>query len=277
MISKGLKVADGLKMANDKYLQDLLIYFIQNREVTRRITTASSRWDSGRYVTGRGAIGPTSDGEELVLADTFDKQTYCGTLEGWQTTIGAACVGNRILTFGVSVAFSAFVLEPLNAECMGFMLYCDSSQGKGSTVSAACSVAGTKLSDCIDTPYNIETHATRNSDTLIVFDELTEAKNPAEFSRNIYLLGNGRGKGRSTKEKSTWRVPWMVTGETSMSEVRADAKMKPLTRGETVRLIEIFADAGKGLGTFDTVHEAKDAQHFADALQASAKQSRRGG
>jgi len=264
----------GLQLARIEQDRLMLIDFIGKRKVTRRITTVSRRWHGSCYVMGKGAIGPTAAGEELVLADSFsDTQTYCGTLEGWQKTIGEACIGNQILTFSLSVAFSAFVLEPLNAECMGFMLYCDSSMGKGSTVSAACSVAGTKLSDCIDTPYNIETHATRNSDTLIVFDELDEAKNPAEFSRNIYLLGNGRGKGRSTKEKSTWRLPWMVTGETSMSKVRADAKMKPLTRGETVRLIEIFADAGKGLGTFDTVHEAKDAQHFADALQACAKQN----
>jgi len=266
--------ANGLEMTTIAKDRPRIVEFLNGWKVRRHVIAVHQRWYAGAYITSRGAIGPTPAGQEIVLADTFhDDQTYCGTLEGWQKTIGEASIGNRILIDCLSVAFSAFVLEPLNAECMGFMLFCDSSMGKGSTVSAACSVAGTKLSDCIDTPYNIETHATRNSDTLIVFDELTEAKNPAEFSRNIYLLGNGRGKGRSTKEKSTWRVPWIVTGETSMSEVRADAKMKPLTRGETVRLIEIFADAGKGLGTFDTVHEAKDAQHFADALQIWSKQN----
>jgi hypothetical protein len=274
LVNSGLKMPYGLKRGSDDYLRELLIYFINNREVTRRITTVSRRWHARCYVTLRGAIGPTSAGEELVLADSVgDTQTYCGTLAGWQSTIGAACVGNRILTVSVSVAFSAFVLELLNAECIGFMLFCDSSMGKGSTVSAACSVAGTKLSDCNGTPYNIETHATKNSDTLIVFDELGEAENPAEFSRNIYILGNGRGKGRYQKRKTEWRVPWMLTGETSMSDFRLEAKMKPLTRGEAVRLIEIFADVGKGFGTFDTIHQQKDSQHFADALQAWATQN----
>ena len=225
--------ANGLDTTSVERDRPRIAEFLKGWKVRRHVIAVNRRWYNGCcYVTGKGAIGPAPAGKELVLADTFhDEQTYCGTLEGWQKTIGAASVGNRILIDCLSVAFSAFVLEPLNAECMGYMLYCPSSMGKGSTVAAACSVAGTKLSDCIDTPYNIETHATRNSDTLIVFDELDATKNLAEFSRNIYILGNGRGKGRFTKEKSTWRVPWMVTGETSMSKVRADAKMKPRRAG----------------------------------------------
>ncbi len=65
----------------------------------------------------------------------------------------------------------------------------------------------------------------------------------------------------------------MVTGEQSMSAFMAEKDME-LRGGQRVRLLELFADAGKGLGSLDYVRkEYPDAEAFVQAIDEWSNQN----
>jgi uncharacterized protein (DUF927 family) len=88
------------------------------------------------------------------------------------------------------------------------------------------------------------------------------------------MLGNGRGKGRlkrdaSARAASRWRVPFLSTGELSMAARMAVGGEKAQA-GQEVRILEIAADAGKGLGAFEDIHGFTDGAAFAEHFRCAA-------
>ena len=68
-----------------------------------------------------------------------------------------------------------------------------------------------------------------------------------------------------------WRLLFLSAGETSLSAVMAQAG-KQSTAGQEIRLADIEADAGAGMGIFETLHGHPDAASLAVAIkEASAK------
>jgi uncharacterized protein (DUF927 family) len=89
------------------------------------------------------------------------------------------------------------------------------------------------------------------------------------------MLGNKTGKDRMTrgavlKKRYSWNVLFLSSGEMSLSDILTQTGQK-IRGGQNVRLIDIDADAKKGFGLFETLHEFKTAHELADALHENSK------
>src|ERR1035438_6849114 len=95
-----------------------------------------------------------------------------------------------------------------------------------------------------------EAVAELHNDSLLCLDELGQVA-PEEIGRVTYMLGNGQGKVRMTKEirvrpAMEWRLVFVSTGETSLADHMMTSG-RQVHAGQEVRIISIVADAGKGM------------------------------
>jgi putative DNA primase/helicase len=66
-----------------------------------------------------------------------------------------------------------------------------------------------------------------------------------------------------------FRVLFLSTGELSLADKIAEGGLgRRVKAGQEVRLVDIPADAGKGLGLFEQLHGSADAETFIQALRA---------
>lgn len=199
-----------------------------------------------------------------------------GTMQGWYDTIGRLSKGNSRLIFAISVPFTGPLLKPLGLESGGFNLRASTSSGKSSALFGAGSVygKGSNIDGFVRnwraTSNGLEALAALHTDTALLLDELGQA--PANtISEASYMLGNGSGKQRSNKDGSykeakIWNLPFLSTGEVSMAQKIRESGAE-LHAGQEVRLIDIPADAGKGYGILEDLHEFDTADAFLTAYK----------
>lgn len=201
-----------------------------------------------------------------------------GTLDGWRDTIGTMAVGNSRLVFAISASLAAVLLEPCGHESGGFNFVGRSSCGKTTALLAAASVwgkgaAGGYVNAWRATTNGLEALAELHTDTCLVLDELGQASGAA-INQAAYLLANGAGKVRAqadgkVRTLSSWRVLVLSSGEIGLAD-KIQAEGGRVYAGQMVRLLDIAADAGAGMGLFEDLHGHETAQRFADALRAAA-------
>ena len=85
------------------------------------------------------------------------------------------------------------------------------------------------------------------------------------------MLSNGQGKTRMTanavlRQSYEWRVFFASTGETPIGDKIAENGSKPMA-GQAVRVLDIPADAGAGMGVFEELHGFKNSAQLADAFR----------
>lgn len=228
-------------------------------------------WNGDAYIFGREAFGP--EGAEPFVFDGITRAPPPkGDLAGWQRTIAKPAAGNSRLVAAISLGFVGPILRPLNADGFGLHLRGGSSIGKSTTLHAARSVAGLPAGSWRATDNGIEGEAAAVNDGFLTLDELGEGDAFA-VDRIAYMLANGVGKGRADqtgarKARTDWRVAVLSTGEGSLSEKIAEGgRKRGANAGQNVRFIDVPADAGLGLGVFDTLHEFPAAADFADAIR----------
>jgi len=81
---------------------------------------------------------------------------------------------------------------------------------------------------------------------------------PKEAGEAAYLLANGRGKNRAARngtarQAASWRLLFLSAGEESLSALMARAGRKS-TAGQEIRMAEIDAEAGAGMGALEDLH-----------------------
>jgi putative DNA primase/helicase len=88
-------------------------------------------------------------------------------------------------------------------------------------------------------------------------DELAQLPQ-ADANTVAYMIANGMGKARANRAgqlraTALWRVLYLSTGEISLSDLAGrDSKgTKRSAAGQEVRVLDIEADAGKGMGLFE--------------------------
>ncbi len=233
------------------------------------------------FVLPDTALGAT-DAEHfrLDVGEDFEHAfRMAGTLQDWTKHIGARCVGNSRLVLAVSSAFAAPLLNIADAESGGLHLYGPSSVGKSTALAVAGSVwggGGTRgyARTWRATDNGLEGVAAAHSDALLCLDEISEA-DARTAGATAYMLANGQGKSRAgrrgeARAPASWHVLFLSTGEASLGDkVREDGHKRP-TAGQEVRVLDVPADAGKGLGLFEDLHGAESAKDFADTLKADA-------
>jgi uncharacterized protein (DUF927 family) len=164
----------------------------------------------------------------------------------------------------------------------GFHLWGQSTSGKTSVLIAGGSVCGggdprTGFVDSWRTTANgLEPLLASHNDGTLFLDEIAQA-DPRAISELIYTAGNSVGKHRMTRNLTAahtlrWHVLLLSSGEHTIGAHAQRASVK-LAGGAAVRLIDIPADAGKGLGIFECLHGNKSAGGFADRLRTAALQS----
>jgi putative DNA primase/helicase len=123
------------------------------------------------------------------------------------------------------------------------------------------------------TDNGLESVAMQHNDTLLILDELAQI-DPKVAGETAYMLGNGCGKIRANKSgnakgKAVWRALFLSAGEISLTEHMASAG-KVAKAGQEIRLIDVPADAGVGLGLFENLHGHLSGADFSDALKLSS-------
>jgi uncharacterized protein (DUF927 family) len=191
-------------------------------------------------------------------ADATNYFAVAGTLDGWRSSVSQICEGNSRLVFSVSLAFAPPLIALIGADSIGAHLRGGSSLGKTTCQHVAGSVWGGGgkhgyLQSWRSTINGLEGIARGHNDALLALDEMSEC-DPRNVVNAVYLLMNGKSKNRAgVKGNSTpgsnWAIALLSSGEVGLAE-HAEKKSKG---GAEVRLLNIEADAGRGMGLFETV------------------------
>lgn len=238
-------------------------------------------WHGDTYVLPDKAIGPEG-GEEILYQpphEAFHHWRISGTLEQWREHVGQLCGGNSRLLLAASCGFAGPILGLIGLESGGIHFFGATSTGKTSALVAGGSVCGGGgkigfAQTWRSTINGVEATAEAHNDGTMFLDELAQA-DPRDAAETAYLLGNGQGKARMTRSiaarrKMTWTVLYVSTGELTLAEHAASAG-KHVKGGVEVRLLNIDADAGQGLGVFENLHGAASSEVFVHQLREAAQ------
>lgn len=254
----------------------LLEYLGQPHDVTFARSVERTGWQGRVYVLPDRVIG---DEAEPVFFQTESLQGNVyqarGELSDWRTDVADLCRGNSRLVFAVCIGFAAILLHWTGGESGGFHFRGGSSSGKTTALRVAASVFGGPgyLRRWRATDNALEAVAAMHNDALLILDELAQV-DPKMAGAAAYMLGNGEGKQRAFKTGSArpvqrWTIIFASAGEIGLAEhMRADNKRAQA--GQEARLAEIPADAGAGLGLFETLHGYPDGAAFSRALLTAA-------
>ncbi len=275
---RGTLLAMGLQISTMPKARNLLTQYIQTIKVEARARCVErTGWHDGSFVMPNMTVGASSE-EKIIFQSAVNTQSTFkqkGKLEAWQNNVSMPCAGNSRLVFAISAAFASPLLELAGMESGGIHFRGDSSTGKTTALRVASSVWGGAdyLQRWRATDNGLESLAAQHSDCLLVLDELSQV-DPKSAGEVAYMLANGTGKVRSVRsgamrEPATWRLLFISSGEAGLTEHMALAKLKPKA-GQEIRLLDIPADAGKGFGIFDTLHDHTGGAAFSKVLSESA-------
>ncbi|HJV07267.1 MAG TPA: DUF927 domain-containing protein [Chromobacteriaceae bacterium] len=255
-------VRGGLDIDPTRKARELLnAYLVRSTPPQLVRCTNRTGWHGGAFVLHDEVIGKL-EGEDVFLQSERDEtlgMVQSGSLEDWRENVARLASGNSRLVFALSLAFAAPLADLAN-ESGGFHIVGSSSAGKSTALEAAASVWGSPAD------YGYKWRATSNgleglcasrNDLLVILDELAQV-DPREAGESAYLISNGQGKARASRNGSMrtparWRVLLLSAGEISLGQHMQEAG-KQTRAGQEIRLLDIAADAGAGLGLFDTLH-----------------------
>ena len=231
-------------------------------------------WHGSAFVLPDAVLGECE--ERLVLQATMAANpfTQAGTLEDWNATIGAWAMKNRLLMFGISAALSGFLLDLAGLDSGGFHFWGHSSTGKTTIMRAAWSVCGalSGVRTWRSTANALEAISALHNDACLCLDEIGQASGRV-VSEAAYLLANGQGKSRahvdgSARALRAWRCAVLSNGEMTLSDkLREDGQQ--VRAGQEVRIVDLSADAGAGMGAWEDLHGYETPGRFSDAIKAA--------
>ncbi len=238
-------------------------------------------WHDDIFVLPDAVFGDAK-GEQVVWqsAGTNDHAfRVSGALEEWRENLAKFASGNSRLIFGFGVAFAAPLAGLIGTDGGGFNLRGPSSCGKTTALRVAASAwgggglrgyAGTWRA----TSNGLEGVAAGHCDVLLCLDELGQIDSD-EASNVAYMLASGVGKARAHRDGAArapleWRTLFLSTGEIGIADKVAEGGRRRAAAGQQVRVVDVPADAGKGLGLFEDLHGFASADAFARHLGAMA-------
>ncbi|MDB5849331.1 MAG: hypothetical protein JWP29_3083, partial [Rhodoferax sp.] len=268
----------GLRIDTSPRARNKLTEYIQTR-TPGEFASCTDRigWHGGAFVLPHETIG--DDAERIVFqSETQMENTFRAksTADAWRDRIGALCVGNSRLVFAVASAFAGPLLRPAGMESGGFHFRGDSSSGKTTALRLAASVYGgsSYLQRWRTTDNALEAIAAQHCDALLILDELAQvdSKTAGECA---YMLANEQSKSRATRNgapraRLSWRLLFFSAGELGLADHMAEGQKRTRT-GQEVRMADIPADAGAGLGAFENLHAFAGGSAFASHLTREAQ------
>jgi putative DNA primase/helicase len=254
-------LSQGLRISTAQRARNLMTQYLQSRKPDT-FTTCTDRigWHGRAFVLPRETIG--DDAERIVfqsdeaMENTFNQR---GTVEQWRDRVGALCEGNSRLAFAVACAFAGPLLRVAGVESGGFHYRGGSSTGKTTALKVAASVNGGSnyLQRWRTTDNALEAIAAQHCDSLLVLDELAQV-DPKTAGECAYMLANEQSKARATRNgaprpRLSWRLLFLSAGELGLADHMAEGMRRART-GQEVRMADIPADAGAGLGMLENLH-----------------------
>ena len=201
-------------------------------------------------------------------------------LEGWQEHVARYAIGNSRLGLALSTAFAAPLLYPTSSESGGFHFRGGSSTGKTTALIVAGSAWGGGgvrgfIRTWRATSNGLEGVAALHCDALLCLDEMGQVDG-REAGAIAYMLANGCGKARANRDgfarpSAEWRLLFLSSGEVGLADkIAEDGRGRRAAAGQQVRIVDIAADAGAGLGLFEDLHGFASADAFARHLKMAA-------
>jgi putative DNA primase/helicase len=275
-----LLMDEGFRLERGKAVKDLFLALYHGWVPSQRIELVDQIGWTGlsysAFVLGNGTIigeGVYRLAPRLAIGNGAE-QCSSGSLEDWTSEVAALCSGNTLMVLAVSLAFSGPLLQLLAMDGGGLHLLGELSQGKSSILAVGASVWGNplKLQTWNATANGLEARAALCSDTLMILDELGRADGRI-VGETIYMLVNGRGKGRMTshaalRRDSSWCIPLLSSGEISVEQKMAEAN-RSMMAGQAIRLLHIVAD-NRTHGAFDVLYDTDVPAVFAERINTSA-------
>ena len=274
----------GITILANRRKRELLADYLQTEGAKTPYTiTQQAGWvDKQAYVLPNGDIISNSK-EPLRVIYTGDKSqasafAQSGTLEDWQAHVARYAAGNSRLCLTIGAAFAAPLVALLGMESGGFHLFGDSRDGKSTANNAALSVWGDPKALTIawsGTSHGFTNIACARNDGLLVIDEIGQST-AHEASKAAYEIINGVGKVQGSKEGGNreirrWNTILLSNGEKPLDSF-FHSKGCDWNAGQDARLPSIKADADKGFGVFDTVHEFEDGGLLSDHIKQTTIQ-----
>lgn len=185
-----------------------------------------------------------------------------GTLKRWQENVGKYCAGNHILTLAVLIALSGPLLKFFpNIGSTIFHLAGETSKGKTTALQIAASIWGHLKQFLMQwrfTDNALEGILTLHNDGFLALDELSQLA-VKKFGPVIYMISNGRSKGRFSKDSElkeikSWRLNILSSGESGLEDTLNETGDK-VKGGMEVRFIEIDTLISDEIGIFNTLHD----------------------
>jgi putative DNA primase/helicase len=267
----------GLRIATAPACRNRLTEYIQTRRPEEFAScTDRTGWHAteggAAYVLPHETIG--DDAERIVFqSDSQMENTFRVRKDAaaWRERIGRLCAGNSRLMFAVACAFAGPLLRPASLESGGFHLRGDSSSGKTTALRVAASVNGgpSYMQRWRTTDNALEATAAQHCDALLILDELAQVEGKVA-GECAYMLANEQSKARATRggaprARLTWRLLFLSAGELGLADHMAEG-MKRARTGQEVRMADIPADAGAGMGAFECIHGQASPAAFAAHL-----------
>lgn len=250
----------------------------------RRITLVSATgWCGQRFVLPGRTIGPPG-GEQVLYTGEAPSLNYGvqGELEAWRANVAAMAAGNSALTFAIAAAFAAPMLRVLGGEGGGFHFRGHSSTGKSTLLIAAGSVWGGSSGEhgfghtWRATANALENLALAHNDTLLCLDEFAQI-DPSEAGVAAYALANGQGKARlksdgTLRRRAEWLLLFLSSGEVSLADHMASGKQGGrAAAGQELRLVDVPAEAGAGMGIWETLHGDMTPAQLSEAVKRASR------
>ena len=261
-------LAMGLEIAPGKFARDAIHEYISNAEPSGKVRCVDKiGWHDRNFILPDAAFGKSS-GERIMLQTESPLEhafNSAGTLEGWRKHVARKCAGNSRLILALSTAAAGPLLAMLGAESGGVHIVGFSSSGKTTCLNVGGSFwgGGGKNGQYIQqwrtTDNALEAIAMAHNDTLLCLDELSQI-DPKAAAAIAYMLANGVGKRRATQTggaqpTAQWRLLYLSCGEITLGDkIAEDGRNRKVAAGQQVRMIDVPADAGAGLGIFETLH-----------------------
>lgn len=281
---RGMLLGMGLRIATSPAARNKLTEYLQTRRPSEFATcTDRIGWhptDTGgaAYVLPHATIG-AGDQRIVFQSDSAMENTWRTRKDAaaWRERIGVLCRGNSRLMFAVSCAFAGPLLRPAGMESGGMHLRGDSSSGKTTALRLAASVNGAPsyMQRWRATDNALEAIAAQHCDALLILDELAQVDGKVA-GECAYMLANEQSKARATRggaprARLSWRLLFLSAGELGLADHMAEGQRRTRT-GQEIRMVDIPADAGKGMGAFEEIHGHASPSAFAQHLTREAAQ-----
>lgn len=263
LADKGVVIAPSGKARN--LLQSYLMSYPTSK---RALCVERAGWHDDVYVLPNKQIGQHKNSDLVVYQTTKSIESSYqskGVLKQWQNHISIPISNHSKLVVALCSAFAGQLLAPLEQQTgAGIHFKGQSSKGKTTALYVACSVWGNPErhhKTWRSTGNALEHTAYSYNDSFLGLDEIGEISNPRELGNIVYMLANGKGKGRMDKGITaripyTWKLIFMSTGEKSLKEIMQESGQKTKL-GQEVRLIDIDVDQSE-YGLFDQIDFAED-------------------